>query len=326
MKKKKPRKKTSAGKKGKQNKQSYLPLRLLLALAALVLGVILYFSLHRMPYANSMESQQFAVLTAETDDKLYRDLNQVQAESIPLNQQVEVTHYHLVKEAESPHSQVYAQIELDGQTYYTKASNLQLLLSNPINQEIEKLGFPQVSTTDNQQSIFPKWSYRGGSPSGILVHDTGNDRSTMESEISYMLRNYASSGVFVHSFIDHEKIQQIADTSFMAQGAGGVANPRFVQFELVREKSKEDFTRQLAHAAYYTALMLRSQNLPLSLGQADGSGTLWTHEMVSNYLGGTDHVDPRDYWVSRAEQYYQTTYDIRNFKELVQVYYNKLTF
>ncbi|KXT73431.1 putative autolysin [Streptococcus sp. DD10] len=278
-----------------------------------------------MPYANGVESNQYAILTAETDDKLYRDLRKIHSEPIPIDRQVEITHYHLVKEADQPYSQVFAQIELDHQIYYTKASNLRLILTNPINQEIERLSFPKASVTNDYQGIFPKWEFQGGKPTGVLVHDTGNERSTIDSEVAYMNRNFSSSGVFVHTFINHNEIRQIADPEFMAQGAGGVANPRFIQFELTREKTREDFTLQVATAAYYTALTLRRLELPLSIGQADGSGTLWTHEMVSNYLGGTDHIDPRDYWASRAEEYYKTTYGINNFKEIVQVYYNTLT-
>ena len=70
--------------------------------------------------------------------------------------------------------------------------------------------------------------------------------------------------------------------------------------------------------------MLKSYNLPVTLGQEDRSGTVWTHEMVSLYLGGTDHLDPTDYWTDLAEQYFGTDYSVDDFVDLVQDYYNAI--
>lgn len=299
-------------------------LYLVLLLVTFILGVVGYFYLNRMPHGTSVEVAQFARLNAEVEDALYPDLQSPQSIPIPSGREVEITEYYLIQQAESVHSQVYAQICLDGETYYTLAGNLQLRITNPINQEVEQLGYPEFEVKQAVHSQFPRLSYWGGQPVGVLVHDTGNDGSTLENEIRYMTRNFATSGVFVHAFIDQQEIREIASTDFMAQGAGGQANPRFIQFELLRVRDRQSFVEETARAAYYTALMLRRHDLPLTVGQEDGSGTLWTHEMVSHYLGGTNHVDPRDYWSSMAEQHFQTTYTIENFKELVQVYYNKL--
>lgn len=313
-------------KKKKISQKRTLPLWMkgLLACFIMILGAVVYFYLNRMPYAHPMEVQEQAILTSHQDDKLYAELQSPQSQALPVGQQVTVKQYHLLKQSESSHPQVYAQIELEGEIFYTHAGNLSLLITNPINQEVEKLGYPDFHITQDIHSVFPKWNYAGEHPAGILVHDTGNDTSTLENEIRYMERNFSKSGVFVHTFINSQEIRTIASTDFMAQGAGPRANPRFIQFELIRETSKEGFVEEIAQAAYYTALMLRTYDLPLTLGQEDGSGTLWTHEIVSHYLGGTDHIDPRDYWSSMAEKHFQTTYGIENFKELVQVYYNKL--
>ena len=35
--------------------------------------------------------------------------------------------------------------------------------------------------------------------------------------------------------------------------------------------------------------------------------------MVSNYLGGTDHVDPTDYWSESANDYFGSDYDVEDF-------------
>lgn len=46
--------------------------------------------------------------------------------------------------------------------------------------------------------------------------------------------------------------------------------------------------------------------------------------MISLYLGGTDHIDPTDYWSQSAYRFFGTTYSISDFLELVQMYYNRI--
>lgn len=62
----------------------------------------------------------------------------------------------------------------------------------------------------------------------------------------------------------------------------------------------------------------------MTKGTKDGGGTVWTHEMISSYLGGTDHEDPISYWSTTARKLFGTTYNINNFVELVQAYYNQM--
>ena len=114
-----------------------------------------------------------------------------------------------------------------------------------------------------------------------------------------MKQNYSSTKVFVHTFIDNQQIINIADTKYMAEGAGPYANPYFVQFEMPHEYTAASFANQLGNAAYYTAYILKQNNLPVTKGIKDDGGTVWTHAMISSYLGGTDH-------------------------ELVQAYYNQM--
>ena len=59
--------------------------------------------------------------------------------------------------------------------------------------------------------------------------------------------------------------------------------------------------------------MLKKYDLPVTLGQENSDGTIWIHEMVSNYLGGTDHVDPTDYWSESANDYFGSDYDVERF-------------
>ena len=158
----------------------------------------------------------------------------------------------------------------------------------------------------------------------VVIHDTGNENSKISSEVPYMKQNYSSTRVFVHKFIDNQKILNIADTKYMAEGAGPYANPYFVQFEMPHEYTAASFANQLGNAAYYTAYILKQNNLPVTKGTKDGGGTVWTHAMISSYLGGTDHEDPISYWSTSARKLFGTTYNINNFVELVQAYYNQM--
>ncbi len=58
---------------------------------------------------------------------------------------------------------------------------------------------------EDYTSYFPKYAYRNGvgRPEGIVVHDTANDRSTINGEISYMKNNYQNA--FVHAFVDGDR-------------------------------------------------------------------------------------------------------------------------
>ncbi|MGY0255358.1 peptidoglycan recognition protein family protein, partial [Limosilactobacillus fermentum] len=81
---------------------------------------------------------------------------------------------------------------------------------------------------------------------------------------------------------------------------------------------------EISNAAYFTAYMMKKYGLIPSLAQSNGTGTLWSHHNVSQYLGGTDHTDPDGYWYNRASTYFGTTYTMSNFCQLVSLYYNTL--
>lgn len=220
-----------------------------------------------------------------------------------------------------------AKFSMDGETYYIDTNDISLEETNDINRYIaETLNYSHSDITSDIEESFEQTSYKtdDGKPLGIIIHDTGVDNSTIDSEVNYMVQNYEDQGVFVHSFIDSDTILRIANEKYEAQGAGAKANPYYIQFELTHEDSQDGFAKQLANAAYYTAYMLKKYDLPVTLGQENGEGSIWTHEMVSNYLGGTDHVDPTDYWSESANDYFGVDYDVEDFAELVQAYYNAL--
>ncbi|MGR8838571.1 hypothetical protein N2F28_10275 [Leuconostoc falkenbergense] len=50
-------------------------------------------------------------------------------------------------------------------------------------------------------------------------------------------------------------------------------------------------------------------------------GNLASHENISYKWGGTDHVDPVEYWNKRGRNYFGQAYDMAQFRDLVAVYY-----
>lgn len=260
---------------------------------------------------------------SHTDTIIYS--NDGTSQSIEANTSIIIEAYY---EANLENQEVMlAQFSMDGQTYYIQTTDIELIQENTINDYIaNQLGYPHDEIEDEIAEIFEQSNYKteSGNPIGIVIHDTGVDYSTIDSEVNYMVENYTSDGVFVHAFIDNDTILRIADEDYEAQGAGANANPYYIQFELTHEYTLESFATQLANAAYYTAFMLKQYHLPVTIGQEDGTGTVWTHEMVSTYLGGTDHIDPTDYWTSTATKLFGTDYSVEDFSDLVQAYYNAL--
>ena len=161
-----------------------------------------------------------------------------------------------------------------------------------------------------------------GRPTMVINHDTANPNSTIDGEIAYMTRNQESA--FVHEFVDGNRMIGIADTDYISWGSGPQGNARGVQVEQVHVHSKDEFARELMNLAQFNVNIMKQYGLTPSIGQANGSGSIWTHAMVSRYLGGSDHVDPDGYWAKNASQWFGTTYTINDFASLVSdVYYGR---
>lgn len=304
-------------KKAKRN----LKLLSIVVLVVLLIGVGFYYTHHTNKTRNSYKVNETATLTNTA--KVYSSLSLLRAEKFNANSSVTVTRYYLPIKNDR---QIYAQIQLNNNTYYVKAADLKLTMTNTINKYVAQLGYPHTNISKQLSSSFYQQAYStsSGNPRGVVIHDTGNENSTLTSEIAYMKQNYRSTRVFVHTFIDADQIVNIANTKYMAEGAGPKANPYFVQFEMPHEYTANSFAKQLANAAYYTAYNLKQNNLPVIKGTSDGSGTVWTHSMISKYLGGTDHQDPDKYWSSSAKSLFNSSYNIDDFIELVQAYYNRI--
>ena len=71
-------------------------------------------------------------------------------------------------------------------------------VNSSINDYIRKNNLKAPKIEEDYTSYFPKYAYRNGvkRPEGIVVHDTANDRSTINGEISYM-----KTTIKTHSFM-----------------------------------------------------------------------------------------------------------------------------
>ena len=193
---------------------------------------------------------------------------------------------------------------------------------------LQRSTFPKVNTYIKQQNLwipkitkqitqFPKFDYRNGNgqAEGIVIHETANKNSTIHGEIAYMKQNYENA--FVHAFVDKENIIQIHPADYAVWGAGKQANPRFYQIELVEHNTFHQFAQSVNNDAFLIANMLHYFDLAPSRATKEGSGTVWTHDEVSRYLGGTNHSDPVGYFA-------QWGYTVNEFYSLVVEKYNAM--
>lgn len=187
-----------------------------------------------------------------------------------------------------------------------------------VNNYIKSNNFANAKLSSQIQSQFTKFNYRNGygKPEGVVLHETANPNSTIQNEIDYMSGNWENA--FVHSFVDKGNIIQIHPTDYGVWGAGRFANARFVQYELVEHKTFDEFARSINNYAYYTAYILDKYKLPIDSAETDGVGTVWTHNAVSKYLGGTTHTDPIGYFNKWG-------YSYNEFLTLVTEKYNAMS-
>ncbi len=305
----------------RKKKQNLIYLSLILIVATII-GGSFFYSHHMRKVSNSYAVSETAMLNIGA--KVYNSLSAIQRVSLPEQVTVKVNRYYLT--SANKNKETFARINYNGKNYFVRTTDIELKMDNTINNYLNQLGLPHAKITKQISSIFEQRGYStsSGVPRGVVIHDTGNENTTTNSEVSYMKQNYSSTQVFVHTFIDNQQILNIADTKYMAEGAGPNANPYFVQFEMPHEYTVASFAKQLGNAAYYTAYILKQNNLPVTKGTKDGGGTVWTHAMISSYLGGTNHEDPISYWSTTARKLFGTTYNINNFVELVQAYYNQM--
>ncbi|MEK4913980.1 N-acetylmuramoyl-L-alanine amidase [Bacillus sp. FSL E2-8887] len=150
----------------------------------------------------------------------------------------------------------------------------------------------------------PKQPYRNGvgAYEGVVAHSTATPEAPAINIQKYESRTWRSA--FVHYAVDWNETIQIADTKYIAYGAGPGANKRFVHVELCETKDYEKFKRSYDKYVKLLAKILRDRGLSEEKG-------LWTHYDVTKYLGGTDHEDPLDYLRSHGVSEAQFRVDVQ---------------
>ncbi|WP_141531060.1 N-acetylmuramoyl-L-alanine amidase, partial [Bacillus thuringiensis] len=118
------------------------------------------------------------------------------------------------------------------------------------------------------------------------AHSTATPEAPAINIQRYETRTWRNA--FVHYAVDWNETIQIADTKYIAYGAGPAANKRFVHVELCETADYAKFKRSYEKYVKLLAKILKDNNLSVEKG-------LWTHNDVRKYLGGTDHEDPIDY-------------------------------
>jgi N-acetylmuramoyl-L-alanine amidase CwlA len=171
----------------------------------------------------------------------------------------------------------------------------------------------------NKQWIdgLPWTVYRGGvgAYEGVVMHYTDNPNDTAAGERAWESQNF--NDAFVHEFIDPNEIIQVANPDYIAYGAGQFANARFIHLELCTAKNQDDFDGSFDMWCQRAAVYLANGTLGISPAQPDGSGTLWGHFQVTQYLGATTHMDPLDY----LQKWGKTWQDV---VDRVQLQYNEI--
>ncbi len=139
----------------------------------------------------------------------------------------------------------------------------------------------------------PKQGYRYGigAYEGVVAHSTATPEAPAINIQKYETRTWRNA--FVHYAVDWDEVIQIADTNYIAYGAGPGANKRFVHVELCETANYEKFKRSYDKYVKLIAKILRDRGLSVEKG-------LWTHYDVTKYLGGTDHEDPLGYLKSHG--------------------------
>ncbi|MBK5433413.1 N-acetylmuramoyl-L-alanine amidase [Bacillus sp. TH25] len=150
----------------------------------------------------------------------------------------------------------------------------------------------------------PKQPYRYGvgAYEGVVAHSTATPEAPAINIQKYESRTWRSA--FVHYAVDWDETIQIADTKYIAYGAGPGANKRFVHVELCETADYTKFKRSYDKYVKLLAKILRDRGLSVEKG-------LWTHYDVTKYLGGTDHEDPLDYLRSHGVSEAQFRADVQ---------------
>ncbi|GHN48673.1 putative amidase [Lactobacillus delbrueckii] len=180
------------------------------------------------------------------------------------------------------------------------------------------LTYNQFNSVANGKKYGSRFGYRNGvgKPEGIVVHETATPGATAWDEGRYFNNNWTSVYSYVHAVVDNTQTIQLMSTDYGTWGAGPIANVRYIQIELCEVSTRSQFVQSVANDAYYIATLLHQYNLTPSRASKSGTGTIWSHNEVSQYLGGTDHGDPDGYFAKWG-------YSMSDFYSLISYFYNK---
>lgn len=180
------------------------------------------------------------------------------------------------------------------------------------------LTYNQFNSVANGNKYGSRFGYRNGvgKPEGVVVHETATPGATAWDEGRYFNNNWMKAYTYVHAVVDNNQTLQLMSPDYGVWGAGPIANVRYIQVELCEVSTRSQFVQSVANDAYYIASLLHSYNLTPSRASQDGSGTIWSHNEVSHYLGGTDHGDPDGYFAKWG-------YSMSDFYSLISYFYNK---
>ncbi|APG74086.1 SLAP domain-containing protein [Lactobacillus delbrueckii] len=198
-------------------------------------------------------------------------------------------------------------------TTYSGTKSLETLL------KAAGLTYNQFNSVANGNKYGSRFGYRNGvgKPEGVVVHETASPGATAWDEGRYFNNNWMTAYTYVHAVVDNNQTIQLMSPDYGVWGAGPIANVRYIQVELCEVSTRSQFVQSVANDAYYIATLLRQYNLTPSRASRSGAGTIWSHNEVSQYLGGTDHGDPDSYFAKWG-------YSMSDFYSLITYYYNKL--
>ncbi|GAB4073656.1 hypothetical protein GCM10028778_11590 [Barrientosiimonas marina] len=130
----------------------------------------------------------------------------------------------------------------------------------------------------------------------VVAHETAVDDDSIERNKGVFGNNgWQDMSAYPHFFVDHTGIWQCASLDYQAWGAGQPANSMAVHVELCRRSNEDEFEQSMKYYTQLIAWLLNRRNLKFK-----HLGTFYTHQDVSENLGGTNHQDPVAYLKSHG--------------------------
>lgn len=124
----------------------------------------------------------------------------------------------------------------------------------------------------------------------IVVHETGNPKSTIDGEVNFMSGNWRNA--FVTHFVSDSRIIQVAPVGRSSWGCGPTGNSKaYAQIEMVRV-SKDKFPDQVKLLGQLVGKLSKDSGIPLTWNRYKG---LTTHAEISREYQEVNHYDPESY-------------------------------